>query len=176
VLCFVDCGTEVDVAHKFLAILTFPFVFAGSPGASATDRGAPAPVARIGGTEKICQLTGERDWETGEPTSARTFTNFGLDAADLGYPIEHAGKLILLFGDSWPPRHPGGAAGEIPPDDAVGVVTRREPPGSDGKCLEMRIHHRLGPRPIFAPATVIGPTPTLANVLKPTIATVSARA
>jgi hypothetical protein len=42
---------------------------------------------------------GDTDWETGQPTAARTFRNFGLDAADLGYPVEHAGKLIMLFGD-----------------------------------------------------------------------------
>jgi hypothetical protein len=88
--------------------------------------------SRIGSTEKVCQLTGDTDWETGRPTAGRTFSNFGLDATDLGYPVEHAGKLILLFGDSWPPRHPGGTIREVPPDDAVGVVTRREAPTDAG--------------------------------------------
>jgi hypothetical protein len=36
-----------------------------------------------------CQLTGDVDWETGQPTAARTLANFGLDAVDLGYPVEH---------------------------------------------------------------------------------------
>jgi hypothetical protein len=39
-------------------------------------------------SQKVCQLTGDVDWETGQPTAARTLTNFGLDAVDLGYPVE----------------------------------------------------------------------------------------
>lgn len=147
------------MTFRLLAILAMQFVLAGAPGADAAESGAPAPVTRIGNSEKICQLTGDTDWETGQPTAARTFRNFGLDAVDLGYPVEHAGKLILLFGDSWPPHHPGGAAGEIPPDDAVGVVVRREPPANDGKCLELRVHQKPGPSKMFAPATVTGPVP-----------------
>ena len=114
---------------------------------------------RNGGSDKVCQLTGDVDWETGRPTAARTLANFGLDAVDLGFPVEHAGKLLLLFGDSWPPHHPGGPAGELPPDDAVGVVLRQAPPDDDGKCLELRINEKSGPAPIFAPATIVGPTP-----------------
>jgi hypothetical protein len=131
----------------------------GIVGASAAETGAPGPVARIGTTDKICQLTGDTDWETGRPTPARTFANFGLDAADLGYPVEHDGKLILLFGDSWPPPHPRGSAAEVPPDDAVGVVTRREAPTNDGKCLEIRVHQKRQPAKAFAPATIVGPIP-----------------
>ena len=77
------------------------------------DAGAPNRLSVEGVTEKVCQLTGDVDWETGKPTAARTLSDFGLDAVDLGYPVELAGKLILLFGDTWPPRHGGGAAGEI---------------------------------------------------------------
>src|ERR1700680_1370741 len=101
------------MVFKLSAALAIPFVLVGMVAASAAEAGAPAAVMRIGNTEKICQLTGDMDWETGRPTAARTFANYGLDAADLGYPVEHAGKLILFFGDSWPPRHPSGAAGEI---------------------------------------------------------------
>lgn len=123
----------------------------------AADSGAPPAAVRVGMSEKVCQLTGDVDWETGRPTAARTLANFGLDATDLGYPVEHVGKLILLFGDSWPPPHGGGAEGEIPPDDAVGLTTRREPPGNDGKCLELRIHDKPAPPRTFAPATIVGP-------------------
>jgi hypothetical protein len=123
----------------------------------ASRAGAPAPVRLVGDTAKLCQLTGEKDWESGRPTAARTFSRFGLDAADLGYPVEHNGKLILLFGDSWPPPHGGGAAGEVVPDDAVGVTTRSAPPTQeDGKCLELEVHHT--PAKKFAPATIVGPT------------------
>jgi hypothetical protein len=131
---------------------------------------APAPPRRIGPSEKVCQLTGDVDWDTGRPTPARTFASGGLDAADLGYPVDHAGKLILFFGDSWPAPHGGGAAGEVPPDDAVAVTERRAPPGKDdGRCLDLAVHHHpappgrgrppVPPRPRFAPATIVGPIP-----------------
>ncbi len=95
---------------------------AGIPTAqSQSANSSPARVNRVGTTEKVCQLTADTERETGRPTAAKTFSNFGLDACDLGYPVEHDGKLILLFRDSWPPPHGGAAAGEVPPDDAVGV-------------------------------------------------------
>jgi hypothetical protein len=150
-------GVEVRMAFQIFAALAIAFVLAGMPCLNAVEAGAPAPVTRIGSSEKICQLTGDTDWETGRPTAARTFHNFGLDAADLGYPVEHADKLILLFGDSWPPPHGGGAEGEIPPDDAVGFTTRQEPPSNDGKCLELQIHDKPSPPRTFAPATIVGP-------------------
>ncbi len=147
------------MSRKLGAVIATLIACAASQGASAGEPGAPAPVMRIGGSDKVCQLTGDVDWETGRPTAARTLANFGLDAVDLGFPVEHAGKLLLLFGDSWPPHHPGGPAGELPPDDAVGVVLRQAPPDDDGKCLELRINEKPGPAPIFAPATIVGPTP-----------------
>jgi len=121
------------------------------------DSAAPAPPVRIEPSEKVCQLTGDVDWETGQPTAARTLSRFGLDATDLGYPVDHVGKLVLLFGDSWPPGHGGGPGAEIPPDDAVGFTTRREPPGDDGKCLELQIHEKPEPPRTFAPATIVAP-------------------
>jgi hypothetical protein len=148
-----EVGMDFKVRPAFAPLL----VLVATVAASAAETGAPGPPVRIGTTEKICQLTGDTDWETGRPTPGRTFVNFGLDAADLGYPVEHAGKLILLFGDSWPPPHPRGSVAEVPPDDAVGVVVRREAPTRD-KCLEMQVHQKPGTR-MFAPATIIGPTP-----------------
>lgn len=140
----------------------------GLPSARAEEADAPAPPRRIGSSEKLCQLTGDVDWETGRPTPARTFATGGLDATDLGAPVDHAGKLILFFGDSWPPPHGGGAAGEVPPDDAVAVTERRAPPTrDDGRCLELAVHHHPAPpgrgrpraarRPRFTPATIVGP-------------------
>lgn len=127
---------------------------AGGP----SDGGVPAPIKVIGQTQKVCQLTGDVDWETGGPSAARTFSNFGLDACDLGYPVEHNGKLVLLFGDSWPPPHGGGPAGEVPPDDAVGLTTRRAPPSKeDGRCLDLQVYHT--PARKFAPNTVVGAVP-----------------
>src|SRR5690349_22107459 len=141
--------------HARSVLLAANLLLAGGPTVAAEN--PPEPPVRVGTSDKICQLTGDVDWETGAPTAARTFANFGLDAVDLGYPVEHDGKLIMLFGDTWPPHHGGGAAGEIPPDDAVGVTARREPPGNDGKCLELVIHDKRSPAKTFAPATIVGP-------------------
>jgi Domain of unknown function (DUF4185) len=135
-----------------LILLAANLLLAGLYQARAAESASPPPV-RIGTSEKICQLTGDVDWETGQPTAART-----LSAVDLGYPVEHNGKLILLFGDSWPSSHGGGPAGEISPDDAVGFTARRDPPGNDGKCLELQIHDKPSPPRTYAPATIVGPT------------------
>src|SRR5271157_3754782 len=128
---------------------------------SATTSASPAtgPVQFSvvnGSTQKICQLTGNLDWDTNLPTAAKTLTNFGLDAVDLGYPVEMGDKLILLFGDSWPSTHPqtsSPAQSEIPPDDSVGVTTRTVPP--DAKtCLELVINHDSAGK--FIPPTITG--------------------
>jgi hypothetical protein len=86
-----------------LALTLAAAALIGLPSARAKESEAPAPLKQIGPSEKMCQLTGDVDWETGRPTPARTFAKGGLDATDLGSPVDHAGKLILFFGDSWPP-------------------------------------------------------------------------
>jgi hypothetical protein len=117
---------------------------------------AQPTVSLIGASEKVCQLTGDIDWETAAPTAARTLTNFGLDAVDLGYPVENRGKLILLFGDAWP-SNPGGPGGEMSPNDAVGSTIRKAVPTHDA-CLELTINHTTKPKLAFYPATIVGPT------------------
>jgi Domain of unknown function (DUF4185) len=114
----------------------------------------PPPVARIGSSEKICQLIGDVDWETGKPTQALTFTRYGLDAGDLGYPVDLGSELVLLFGDSWPPGHPPGSAPAVPPDDSVGVTARRDPPTKDS-CLQLQINDTGSSPEHFVPATII---------------------
>ncbi len=114
-------------------------------------------VVRIGETQKVCQLTGDIDWETGRPTANQTLKNFGLDAVDLGYPVEHNGKVIFLFGDAWPPPHGGGPLAEVIPDDAVGETTQTEPPTPE-KCIDLLVHNKVaGGKKAFFPATINGP-------------------
>src|SRR5271166_395831 len=60
------------------------------------------PVWVPGSSQKVCQLVGELDHETGQPTASRTQTNYGLYGTDLGSSFEHNGKLWFLFGDSVP--------------------------------------------------------------------------
>ncbi|HEY6968562.1 MAG TPA: DUF4185 domain-containing protein [Candidatus Angelobacter sp.] len=115
---------------------------------------APLPVQLVGESSKVCQLTGETDWKSGQPTEARTKTNGGLTNVDLGYPLEHAGKLIFLFGDSWPPDHPKGSAPEVPPDDGVGSTKFPGPPSAK-ECLKMALHRNSDGnfiRPTVGPA------------------------
>lgn len=110
-----------------------------------------------GRSEKVCQLTSDTDWESGIPTTALTQTRFGLGATDLGYPVEHRGRLALLFGDTWPTHqaHPGDAIN--PADDAVGWITSRTAP-TRSQCPDLTINNvttRQGR--MMIPATVVGP-------------------
>jgi hypothetical protein len=107
-----------------------------------------------GPSEKVCQLTGEKDWKRGNPTTTLT-ERFGLRATDLGYPVEHNGQLALLFGDTSkiPPRA-GDESG--PPDDAVGWITSRTPP-TESECTDLRINH-LFPKLVLSPQ-VVSPAP-----------------
>jgi Domain of unknown function (DUF4185) len=144
---------------KLSALLMCQIMFAGASVSSAAAPAAPKPPVRVGSSVKVCQLTGDVDWETGRPTAAKTLSNFGVDGTDLGYPVENGDKLVLLFGDSWLPPLGGGAAREGPPDDAVGVIARTDPPSQDDKCLELQIHANTDPKKAFVPAQVIGPIP-----------------
>ncbi len=66
-----------------------------------------ATLSLLGSSTKVCQLTGETDWATNQPTAAQTLSNFGLDAVDLGFPVDSgAGPLYFLFGDALPNGHP----------------------------------------------------------------------
>ena len=61
----------------------------------------------VGASQKVCQLNGDTDWQSNTPTAAQTLTKFGMQAADLGAPVDTGGStLYLLFGDTWPIDHP----------------------------------------------------------------------
>ena len=118
-----------------------------------------------GRSEKVCLLTGETDWESGVPTTARTQSRFGMGATDLGYPVEHQGRLALLFGDTWDTHHGHEGAGKgervqgetKPEDDAVGWISSRTPP-TPGRCLDLAVNHRvIGSTRKIVPATVTPP-------------------
>ena len=144
---------RIVLTFLMLAFAVFAALNSGHSGGYLTPV-APAPVSLVGQSAKICQLDGETDWASGKPTAAQTLTNAGMQGGDLGYPVEHKGKLLFFFGDSWPPMHPGGAAGEIPPDDAIGITTRTQTPDAN-KCVGMKI--RTSKPKTFARVTVTGP-------------------
>ncbi|RYG36952.1 DUF4185 domain-containing protein [bacterium] len=58
-----------------------------------------------GSVQRISQITGEVDRERGGFTDNRTESRFGLRGTDLGASFEHKGRLVFLFGDTWPTGH-----------------------------------------------------------------------
>jgi hypothetical protein len=108
----------------------------------------------VGTSTKVCQLNGETDWASGNPTAAQTLTNFGMAGADLGAPVDTGGsKLYFLFGDTWKSIPPP-VIDEVPPDDSVGTSTLKTTPTS-GTCLDLKVATVPGSSPpAFAPPTV----------------------
>ena len=116
-------------------------------GGLSTHAGATT-LTLVGSSQKICQLTGDTDWTTNQPTAARTNTNFGLLGVDLGFPVDSGagGPLYFLFGDAFPST----TGNVIPPDDAIGYTTRTAAP--DGQtCLDLKLVSQ-------APGTFAHPT------------------
>ena len=100
-------------------------------------------------SERVCQLTGDTDWLTGAATTSQSATRYGFLGTDLGYPVEHGGRLALFFGDSRfnrpdiPPKPgalPISGLESIAPDDAIGWVETRTPP-TPSRCLDLTINH-----------------------------------
>ena len=60
-----------------------------------------ATLSVVGTSTKICQLTGQTDWLTGQPTDAQTQSRYGLTGIDLGFPVEQilacGGELKNVF-------------------------------------------------------------------------------
>jgi hypothetical protein len=108
----------------------------------------------FGATEKVCQLTGDKDWATHADTTARTGTRFSFFGTDLGYPVEHNDRMVLFFGDSRIPL-PQKRDESGPPDDAIGFVFTHTPPTKD-RCLDLTINHeRFNVKAPVSP--VVGP-------------------
>ena len=109
----------------------------------------------IGASGRVCQLTGQADWVSGQPTDAKTLSNDGLKGVDLGFPVESGGQLLFLFGDTDPNDHPAGnVPPTVPPDDAVGFTTRTLAPDA-GACLGMKMVSPAAQtlsRPVVTPA------------------------
>lgn len=100
-----------------------------------------ATLSRTGLSAKVCQLIGETDWVSGQPTEAQTLSKFGLIGVDLGFPVDSGrGPLYFLFGDAMPNGHPLKPFNTVPPDDALGWTDR---PGSnppdEATCLDLRL-------------------------------------
>ena len=57
-------------------------------------------IAPSGRSQKVCQLTGNTDFQYRAATSNQSQTRFSVAGTDLGYPFEHDGRLFFLFGDT----------------------------------------------------------------------------
>jgi hypothetical protein len=109
----------------------------------------------VGSSVKVCQLNGETDWASpGTPTAAQTQSKFGMQAADLGAPVDTGGStLYFLFGDTWPADHRPGSKPQVPPDDSVGTSTLTAPPIS-ASCLGLQLATSTSAPPTLARPTV----------------------
>ena len=90
------------------------------------------PSIQVLSVEKVSQVTGETDRQRNKPTDNQTESKFGFRGTDLGASFEHEGKLVFLFGDTWPvgPNSP-----ERPVDgDCVAISTDKNP--DDGLTLD----------------------------------------
>ncbi len=93
-------GIEL-VASCFLALA--PAVVAAGTASNPSSPAAPSvAVVRTGQPEKVCQLAGDRDWETGRPTPGLAAQKFGVLGTALGSSFAHQRRLFFLFGDTWP--------------------------------------------------------------------------
>jgi hypothetical protein len=83
-----------------------PFELPAHPSVAAPAPGSKLPPPHPteweyvpGSTKKCCQLTGDIDWETKQPTASQTRTNYGIIAADGAPTVAHKGRLYFLMGD-----------------------------------------------------------------------------
>jgi hypothetical protein len=133
---------------RIFAIVGFVFALTGVRASAQT-------FSLYGVSQKVCQLNGQTDWATNTPTIAQTLTNFGMEAADLGAPVDTgAATLYFLFGDTRPNGHSPGSMPEVPPDDSVGMSSSSTPPTST-TCLGLQVETVTS-----APPTLVRPTIT----------------
>jgi len=100
----------------------------------------PAPQFSVvaGTTQKICQLTGDTDFQTDEPTPNATSTRFRAFGTDLGSSFEHDGKLWFLFGDTVTDL--AGATEDKNPEDADSIAFTTDDNPVDCVALDFVSH------------------------------------
>ncbi len=88
----------------FSASLLAALANCSSGPSSAEKTGSNASALRSpiysGGARKVCQLIGNTDFQTGQPTKSQSGTR-GVPGTDLGFPIlDDSGRLRFFFGDT----------------------------------------------------------------------------
>lgn len=111
---------------KFLSLALAVTAFAATHANAASHREVVVDHAE---TRKICQLTGETDRSTGQPTINATETAARFWGTDLGTSFEHDGKTVFLFGDT----HAAGGLERKRDRDIVATSTTANP----DDCLKL---------------------------------------
>jgi hypothetical protein len=101
-----------------------------------------APRAR---SQKVCQLTGNFDFQNRAGTSNQSESRFHVAGTDLGYPFEFDGRVYFLFGDT--------AGSEGDGRDSLAFTRNTDPDGCPH--LEWMVD-RSSFRPIQAPGVSMG--------------------
>jgi len=83
-----------------LVLAVFAAINASMSSAAAESSGDKL-VFVAGSAKRVCQLTGDVDRTSGQPTLSQTGKRFGIFGTDLGSSFEHDGRLFFLFGDTW---------------------------------------------------------------------------
>ena len=86
--------------HSVLSRLPAILLLAGSVSVAAAQSADPVWVS--GSSQKVCQLIGETDHQTMQPTVSQTETNYGLSGNDLGSLSSTAVSCAFIFGDTQP--------------------------------------------------------------------------
>ncbi|HYE00242.1 MAG TPA: DUF4185 domain-containing protein [Alphaproteobacteria bacterium] len=125
-----DLPCHRSLRHSLGLLFVFGLGALGSGAAAAQTQAAP-PLPRVVSAkpEKVCQIVGEVDRQTGRPTPNATESRYGFWGTDLGASFEHQGKLHFLFGDT----HASGGLSRPRDADLLAVSTDDDP----DDCLEM---------------------------------------
>ena len=99
-------------------------------------------------SEKICQVSGNWEFQMRSPTRTLTDSRFELTGTDLGFPFEHNGRWFILFGDTRP-RDRGQDDGR----DSLAIVNGRD---RDGCPQVSFVSDRFGGGVRFRPLKVPG--------------------
>lgn len=65
----------------------------------ASTRQATHETVIRGTSQKVCQLVGDTDYETGLPTRSQSFSEFGVNDTDTGFPVTQGDRTWFFFGD-----------------------------------------------------------------------------
>ena len=126
----------------FVVVFVLSLVLVGtaveqrSSGAEATDERVDVTSLEVRATTLVSQLTGAK-------SPAKTDEPWNIHGTDLGFPIEHDGRLYVVFGDTWGRAGHEGADWRsntmalIEPDPAHGYVISDVIKGKNGEAQEL---------------------------------------